>query len=124
VLGVVVQKRLCKVEHLDDALVGDPVVDGAMLAAGLDEAAPAQTGEMVGDLRLWLAEPLHQLTDRELTLVAQQLENAHSGRIAEPAEVLRDQVAAHRRCGKAERGFTGGHERLLYLSAITDIRSG
>ena len=70
-LGVVVEQRVGEVEHRDDARVGDPVVDGAVLAAGLDEAAPAQTGEMVGDLRLRLAEPLDQLTDRELALVAQ-----------------------------------------------------
>src|SRR5262249_57245509 len=79
----------------------------------LDKAAPTQTSEMVRDLRLRLAEPLDQLAHRQLTLVAQQLENAHPGRVAEAAEVLRDQVAARRRLGETERCFEYGHQHLL-----------
>ena len=112
-VGVVVEQRLRKLEHLDHALVGDPVVDGAVLAAGLDEAAPAQAGEMVGDLRLRLPQPLDQGADRQLAFVAQQLEDADAGRVAEPTEVLRDQVAARGRLGQTERGFEYGHGHLL-----------
>jgi hypothetical protein len=119
VLGVVVEQRVRKIEDLDDALVGDPVVNGAVLAAGLDEAAPAQTGEMGGDLRLRQSEPLDQLADRELNLVAEQLENAHSGRIAEPAEVLGDKIAAHGRFGKADGASTTDTESpLTYLPVL------
>ncbi|HET8893585.1 MAG TPA: hypothetical protein VFM96_05770 [Gaiellaceae bacterium] len=113
VFGVIVEQRLCKVEHFDDALVSDPVEDGAVLAPRLDEAAPTQTGEMVGDLGLRLIEPLDQLTDRELTLVAEQLEDPDTGRVAETAEVLGDQIAAGGRFGKAERSFENGHGHLL-----------
>src|SRR2546425_4727286 len=102
-----------KVEHLDDALVGDPVVDRAMLAPRLDEAAPTQTGEVVRDLRLRLAQPLDQLPHRQLSLVAQQLQNLHPRLVAETAEVLGDQVAAGRRLGQTERGFENGHRHLL-----------
>src|SRR5438067_7586130 len=109
-----------KVEHLDAAFVGDPVVDGAMLAPRLDEAAPAQTGEVVRDLRLRLAQPLDQLPHRQLSLVAQQLQNLHPRLVAETAEVLGDQVAAGRRFGQTERGFENGHRHLLrkYLKVL------
>ena len=112
-VGVVVEQRVPEVEHLHDALVGDPVVDRAVLAPCRDEAAPAQPGEVVRDLRLRLAEPVNELADRQLALVAQQFEDANAGRVAQPAEVLRDQVAAGGRCGQTERGFQRGHGHLL-----------
>jgi hypothetical protein len=52
VLLVVLEQRVREVEDPDHPLVGDPVVDGAVLAARVDEAAPAKTSEVVGDLRL------------------------------------------------------------------------
>ena len=94
-LCVVVQQRVRQVDHPHDSLVGDPVVDDAMLAPCLDEAAPAQAGEMVRHLRLRRPEPIDQLSHRQLALVAQQLEDANARGVAEPAEVLRDQVAAY-----------------------------
>jgi hypothetical protein len=47
-------------------LVGDAVVDRAVLAATVDEAAPAQAGEVARDLRLRLADQLNELADRPL----------------------------------------------------------
>jgi hypothetical protein len=70
-----------------------------VLSPRFDEAAPAQTGEMVRDLRLRLTEPLDQRADRELALVAQKLEDPHPGRVAQSAEVLGNQIAAGRRVG-------------------------
>ena len=111
VLCVVVQQRVREADHPHDSLVGDPVVDDAMLAPRVDEAAPAQAGEMVRHLRLRHAEPLDQFSHRQLALVAQQLEDANAGEVAEAAEVLRDQVASDRCFRKAERGLELGHRR-------------
>ncbi len=69
-LLVVLEEGVREAEHVDDALVGDPVVDGALLAAGSDEAAPAQTGEMVRDLRLRESEACDEVADGELPLSA------------------------------------------------------
>ena len=102
-LGVVGEQRVREVDHLRDALVGDPVEHGAVLAPRLDEPAPAQAGEVVGDLRLRFAEPLDQFADRELALGPQQLEDPDPRGIAEAAEVLGDQVAASRRFRQLER---------------------
>jgi hypothetical protein len=44
---VVREQRLREVEHRDHPLVGDPVEDRALLAARLDEPAPAQAGKMI-----------------------------------------------------------------------------
>jgi hypothetical protein len=88
VLLVVLEQCVREVEHLDDALVRDPVVDDPVLAAGSDEAAPAKTDEVGGDLRLGEPEPRDELADRQLALLAQQLEDAKSSRIAEAAEVF------------------------------------
>lgn len=101
-LGVVREQRTCQVEHLSDALVGDPVVDDSVLPAGGDKAAPAQTGEVVGDLRLGEPEALHETPDRELALLAQQLEDAKPGRVAKAPEVLRNEVGLGRCLGKPE----------------------
>ncbi len=46
-LGVVVQQSVREREHPQHALVGDPVVDGAVLTPRLDEAAPTQTSQMI-----------------------------------------------------------------------------
>jgi hypothetical protein len=42
VLSVVGEQAVGEVEHLEYAWVGDAVADGAVLAAGFDEAAPAR----------------------------------------------------------------------------------
>ena len=56
--AVLCEVRVREFEHLDDARVGDSVVDGAVLPARLDEPAPAQAGEVVRHLRLRQAEPV------------------------------------------------------------------
>src|SRR3954447_7662632 len=55
VVGVVLQEAAGKLEQRGDAGIGERVVDAAVLAAGHDEAAPAQAGEVVGDFRLRLS---------------------------------------------------------------------
>jgi hypothetical protein len=45
-------------------------VDVRVPALALDKAAPAQAGEVVGDLGLRLAEPFDQLADRQLVVLA------------------------------------------------------
>ncbi len=61
VLGVVTQQLLAQLEEARDPLVGQAVVDGPVLAAAIDEAAPAQAGEVVRDLRLRRSERFHEL---------------------------------------------------------------
>ena len=46
-LGVVGQQRSTKCEQLNDALVGDPVVDGRVVTPSVHEAAPAQARQVV-----------------------------------------------------------------------------
>ena len=99
---VVFEQRVCQLEHCDHPLVGDPVVDGAVLAVRVDEAAPAKTGEVVGHLRLCDPEPLDELADGQLALLLEQLEDAQSRRIAETAEVLGDEIGPGRGVGKSE----------------------
>jgi hypothetical protein len=53
----VVEKHPREIEHRFNARVGAPVEDNAVLAARLDEPAPALAGEVIGDLRLRHAEP-------------------------------------------------------------------
>src|SRR2546426_12846564 len=101
------------VELLAEALVGATVITRALLPRVLDKTAPAPQGEAVQDLRLWLAEQLYKPSHRQLSLVAQQLQNLHPRLVAETAEVLGDQVAAGRRFGQTERGFENGHRHLL-----------
>jgi hypothetical protein len=109
VLGVVVEQCLREVEHRLDARVGDPVEDDAVLAARLDEAAPAQAGEVIGDLRLRHAEPLDQLAYGKLARFAQLLEDAQPGRVPEAAEVLRDKVAPRWRPREPEGRYQRAH---------------
>src|SRR2546422_1025672 len=75
-------QRVREPEHLQHPLVRDPNEDDAMVASRLDEAAPAQTSEMVRDLRLRRPQSPRQLANGELTLVAKQLEDAQSRRLA------------------------------------------
>ena len=52
VIGVVVKQHVGKMQHLNDTLVGDRVEDRATLLARDNEAATAQAGQVVRDLRL------------------------------------------------------------------------
>src|SRR5262249_20148502 len=112
VLFVVLEQRVREVEHLHDPPARDPVVHGAMLASRGDESAPAQTRQVVRHFRLRLAETLDKLAHRQLTPLAQQLEDPQPYRIAQAAEVLRDEIAPRRRLRELERCFQPGH-RLL-----------
>src|SRR5205823_12476758 len=84
VLLVVLEQRLRELEHLQHPLIRDPIKDDPMLPPRLDKAAPAQTSEMVRNLRLRHPQPPHQLTNRQLALVAEQLEDPQSRRLAQP----------------------------------------
>jgi hypothetical protein len=103
VLGVVLQQRAAERQQLRDSPVREPVVDARVLAAGLHETAPAQARQVIRDLGLRLAEPLDEIADRQLAVLPQQLEDAHPRRVAQPAEVLGDQVGL---CGRLRE-----HER-------------
>ncbi len=81
-------------------------MDAAELAAALDEAAPAQAGEVAGDLRLRNAEQLDQLAHRALVF-RQRFEDAKAGGVAEAAEVLRDDVGLDRLLREPERTYLG-----------------
>ena len=73
-LGVVAQQRACEREDLPDALIGEPVVDRAVLTGGRHETAPAQTRELIRHVGLAGLERFHELADRALPL-AKQLED-------------------------------------------------
>ena len=92
-----------EVEHLEHTLIGDPVKHEPMLTTSGHEAAPAQTGQMRRNGRLRQRKPSHQISDGQLTLVAQQLEDPHTRRVAEAPEVLRHQIDAHRHNRQTER---------------------
>jgi hypothetical protein len=113
VLGVVGKERVPEAERRLDPWIGDPVVVRAALPASLDETAPAETGEVVGDSRLRQAERLTEFSDAQLHVVAQELEDAEPARIAEAAKVLRQQVGGERRGRDPERGGEGGNSRTL-----------
>lgn len=111
-VGVVGKESVGESEQFENPRVGDPVEHPPLAAFGCDEAAPAQAGEMVGDLGLWDREPLGELADGEFALAAEQLEDAQPGRVAEAAEVLGDEVALGRRLGQPEGGWRAcGHIR-------------
>jgi hypothetical protein len=100
---IVLEQGVRELEHPDHTFVGDPVVDGPVLPASLDEATPAQAGEVIGHLGLRDPEPFGELTDRELTLLLQQLQDPQARRVAQAAEVLGDDVRPGRGLRKTER---------------------
>ena len=67
-LGVVLEQGARERDHRLDALAGDAVVDGPELPAACDEAAPAQAGEVGGDLRLRGVDQLDELADGALAV--------------------------------------------------------
>jgi pyruvate/2-oxoglutarate dehydrogenase complex dihydrolipoamide dehydrogenase (E3) component len=103
VLGVVLQQTPRKLNDLVDARVGDAVVDGPVLAAVLDEAAPAQAGQVIRDLGLrfpvTVVEALDRLLPREEPFAGAELARAFDARgIAVRTGVP---VVAARRAGDA-----------------------
>jgi len=92
VLGVVREQRSTQAEQLGHAVVGDAVVDVGVAALARHESAPAQARQMVGDLRLGLPEALHEVADRQLAVLVEQLQHAHPRGIRQDREVLGDEV--------------------------------
>ena len=107
-IDVVSEQRLGQLQHRPHPPIGYPVVDGAPLAARFDKAAPAQTRQMVGNLRLRQPESLDQLADCQLTLSLKQFKDPKPYRIAQAPEVLRNQIGWHRRRWQPERRRTQG----------------
>src|SRR5262249_55028779 len=68
------------------------------------------------------AQPHHQLTDRELALVAKQLEDAQAYRVAEAPEVLGDEVGARRRLRNPKRGCKLSQRGLLFHIYLTSYQ--
>ena len=117
-LGVVVEQRFGDGDEFPHARVRKPVDDGTIVAAGGDEAAPAQAAEVCRHGRLRHLQQLHQLARGELAGLVQQPQDPQPRRIAEPAEVLRDQIGLRRRVRQDER-----RRRLKELaSADLDIQ--
>jgi hypothetical protein len=110
-LGVVGQQRPSEREELRDALIGEAVIDGRVVAACVHESAPAQAGQVVGHLRLGLGEAIDELAHRQLAVVTEQLEDANACRVAERAEVLADELGLRRAFRKRKGRPRGGHIR-------------
>ena len=102
-LGVIGEKRLRQVQYRVHPRVGDSVEHCPALAAGGDEAAPAKAGEVIRHLRLRQREPVDELADAEFPFALEQLEDAQPDRIAQSAEVLRDEIRLVRCRRKPER---------------------
>jgi hypothetical protein len=92
VLVVIRQQLAGEFDQTTDPGVGKPVVDDPVLAPRLDEATPAQAGQVVGDARLRDSEPLDDLADRELLALGEGLEDAKPRAVGKDAEVLREQI--------------------------------
>src|SRR5215218_4115356 len=71
-VDMVVQQPLGQVQRRGDPLVGRAVVDDPVLAAGGDEPAPAQAGQVVGDRGLRLAELAGHLAGGQFPLGREQ----------------------------------------------------
>jgi hypothetical protein len=102
-VSVAFQQPIGQLEDVGHALVGEAVVHHPMFASGLYEPAPAEAGQVVGDLGLGQAEPASQFPGRQLPLGAEQRQDAQPGRVAEGAEVLGHQVLSGGCLGEAER---------------------
>lgn len=107
-LDVVGQERVAEPKQLLDAFIRDRIEDDPVLASRPDETAPAQTGEMIGDVRLTEPGPLDQLADPKLTFLLQQLEDSEAIRVSERPEILRDEIGSRRGLRKNE-GCGFGH---------------
>jgi len=91
-LAVVTEQRPSQLEEVIDAVVGDPVVDRSVLPARGDKSAPAQTGQVIRDLRLRRAYQRNQFADGRLPTNTQLVEDAKARGVAERAEVFGHEV--------------------------------
>ena len=105
--------------QLADAGVGDAVDDRAVVAAGLDEPAPAQAAEVGRNGGLRQPNAPHDLPRRELAALLQQPQDAQPGRISQAAEVLPEQLDSAGRFdqgeGRAGDDFAGGLRVRLHF---------
>ncbi len=120
-LLVACEKLTSQVDHVLDAIVGDPVVDRPVLASGLDEAAPAQARQVIGDVRLGQADAVDQLADRQLLLRLQRFQDAQARRVGKDAEVLGEDLGLGGPGREAKRGFgdrAGCHYRAAHARLL------
>jgi hypothetical protein len=103
VLGVAGQQRSGQPHEVKHALVGDAVEDLGVAAFALDEATPAQAREVVGDLRLRLAQVLDELADGQLAVLVEHFQYAHARGVGQHREVLGEEVGLGWRGGQPER---------------------
>ena len=109
---VVGEYRSTEFYQLYDAFVGNTVVNAPLLAARHDESTPPQAREMIRHLRLWLPQPRDELADAELPFLGQGFQDPQTCRVPETPEVLRDEVALHRRLRQPERDSPQRMHRL------------
>jgi hypothetical protein len=102
---VIHEEAVDDVTGLDDAGIGEAVVDAGAFAAGLDDAAVAEDGEVTGDDGLGGSEPGDEVADGAFALT-ELVDNHEAARVSE---------------GLAEFGLEaeeleiviGGHDALL-----------
>jgi len=111
-LGVAFEQFVREPDDRRDAPVCNAVVDDPVLAPRLDEAAPAETGEMVRDLRLAGSEQPDELADRVLAL-EEELEDPKPGGVTEGAKVLREDLRPRRLVGETEWSVRDAHRRSV-----------
>jgi len=121
VLSVVLQDLPREHDEVGDSLVSHPVAHSAVLAAGHDEPAPAQTRQVIRDARLRETEVRHQLTHRVLA-AREQLKDAKAGGVSESAEVLGERfVLGHGVREPPERGWQGCGDVHILRSRYQDF---
>lgn len=123
-LLVLIEERRRQTEDPDHPLVPDAVVDRTVLAADLDEAACPKRREMARYGRLRDAEALAQLADRELALLAEQLEDAEARRVGQRPEAGRDRINRCRPAPHSVRILSLSDLRLVYREGMRRVVAG
>src|SRR3954470_7112755 len=81
VLLILGKECVAESKELLDPLVRDRVVGNTTIPPRRHKAAPAQTGQMIRDVRLAQPRPLDQLANPKLPLLTQQLEETQATRV-------------------------------------------
>ena len=118
-LGIVCEQGTPECQHLGHPLIGDAVIDSSVLTPREHESAPAQAGQVFGDLRLRKPESVGQLADRKFLLF--KLSNqTKTRRVAERPEVLGYQIERGRLLFDPERRISKGfhHMRNVAYEAL------
>lgn len=124
-LGIVCEQATSERQHLGHPVIGDAVVDSAVLTPGEHEAAPTQAGKVFGDFRLRKPESVGQLADRKFLLF--KLSNqTKTRRVAERPEVLGYQIERGRLLSDPERRRSKGfhHMRNIAYEALASRDCG